>query len=90
MAKRIERVVLRSRYISVNQGGQEMYTEGISLSDDIRSHIPAAKMRLRDIRRAMPLGKWGMNIEEQFKDLEGNTHFKIVDVEVGKVKEQVL
>ena len=90
MTKVMETGVRKSRYISVHNDGLEMYTEPISLEGDIRDHIPAGKLRLREIRKVMPLGKWGMNIEEQWKDRNGDSHFLIVDVETGEVKEQVL
>ena len=90
MEKVIERAVRKSRYISVHQDGMEMYTEPISLEGNIRDHVPAGKLRLWEIRRVMPFGKWGMNIEEQRKARNGDSHFLIVDVETGEVKEQVL
>ena len=90
MVKTIEKSVKKTRYISVHNDGLEMYTEPISLEGDIRDHVPAGKLRLREIRKVMPLGKWGLNIEEQRKDRNGDSHFLIVDVETGEVKEQVL
>ena len=42
------------------------------------------------MKKVMPLGKWGLNIEEQRKGRNGDSYFLIVDVEIGKVKEQVL
>ena len=90
MGKVIEKAVRKIRYISVHNDGLEMYTEPISLEGDIRDHIPAGKLRLREIRKVMPLGRWGMNIEEQRKGRNGDSHFLIVDVETGEVKEQVL
>ena len=90
MEKVIEKAVKKIRYISVHNDGLEMYTEPISLEGDIRDHIAAGKLRLREIRKVMPFGKWGMNIEEQRKTRNGDSHCLIVDVETGEVKEQVL
>lgn len=86
----MKRVIRKSRYFSVTLGGDEIYTEQISVEGDIRERILAGKLRLREIRKVMPLGKWGLNIEEQWKERNGDTHFVIVDVETGKVQEQVL
>ena len=90
MIKTMEKKVRKVRYISLHNDGLEMYTEPISIEGDIRDYIPAGKLRLREIKKVMPLGKWGMNVEEQWKGCNDDTHFLIVDVETGEVKEQVL
>ncbi len=90
MIKTMEKTVRKVRYISVHNDGLEMYTEPISIEGDIRDRIPAGKLRLREIQKVMPLGKWGLNIEEQWKGRNGDSHFLIVDVDTGEVKEQVL
>ena len=90
MTKVMETGVRKSRYISVHNDGLEMYTEPISLEGDIRDHIPTGRLRLREIRKVMPFGKWGLNIEEQRKGRNGDSNFLIVDVETGEVKKQVL
>lgn len=90
MAKVVERVVKKTRYISVNRDGEEVYVENISTADDFRDCIPAGKLRLREIQKVMPLGNWGLNIEEQWKGRNGETHYRIVDVTTGKIQESVL
>jgi hypothetical protein len=55
----------------------------------MRDHLPAAKLRLREIQRVMPLGKWSISIEQQWKDA-GVTHFQMLDVVTGKLQESVL
>jgi len=79
----------KSRYISVRNGGEEMYVENIPTSGRMRDHLPAAKLRLREIQRVMPLGKWSITIEQQWKD-SGVTHFQMLDVVTGKLQESVL
>jgi hypothetical protein len=79
----------KSRYISVRNGGEETYVENIPTSGRMRDYLPAAKVRLRQIQRVMPLGKWSITIEQQWK--EGNvTHFQMLDVVSGKLQESVL
>ena len=90
MAKIVEKVVKKTRYISVNRGGEEIYVENISTTGDLRDCIPAGKLRLREIQKIMPLGNWGLNIEEQCKGRNGETHYRIVDAQTGKIKESVL
>ena len=79
----------KMRYISVRNGGEEMYVENIPVSGRMRDHLPAAKLRLREIQRVMPLGKWSIAIEQQWKDA-GVTHFQMLDVVTGKLQESVL
>ena len=55
----------------------------------MRDHLPAAKLRLREIQRVMPLGKWSITIEQQWKE-GGVTHFQMLDVVTGKLQESVL
>ena len=81
--------VKKSRYISVRIGGEEIYTENISVSGSIRDHLPAAKIRLREIERIMPLGKWSIRIEQQWPDKDAR-HFQWIDVATGKLEEQVM
>jgi len=89
MPKIMEKAVKKIRYIIVHNDGLEMYTEPISIEGDIRDHIPAGKLRLREIRRAMPLGKWSIRIEQQWP--EGNArHYQMLDVVTGKLQESVL
>ena len=85
-----KRVVKKVRYISVNHNGDEMYTENIAETGDIRGCLELGCERLALVRKAFPRGDWGLNIEEQRKDRDGNSHFLIMDVETGEVKEQVL
>jgi hypothetical protein len=56
-----------SRYISVRNDGEETYVENIPVLGRMRNHLPAAKLRLREIQRVMPLGKWSITIEQQWK-----------------------
>lgn len=79
----------KTRYISVRNDGEEMYVENISITGRMRDHLPAAKLRLREIQRIMPLGKWSITIEQQWKE-GGVTHFQILDVMTGKLQESVL
>lgn len=90
VAKVIENVVRKTRYISVRQGGEEVYVENISTQGDMRNAVPAGKLRLREIQKIMPLGNWGLNIEEQWKGRNGETHYRIVDVTTGTLQESVL
>ena len=79
----------KSRYISVRNDGEETYVENISVSGRMRGHLPAAKLRLREIQRVMPLGKWSITIEQQWKE-DGVTHFQMLDAGTGKLQESVL
>ena len=79
----------KSRYISVRNDGEETYVENIPVSGRMRDHLPAAKLRLREIQRVMPLGKWSITIEQQWKE-NGITHFQMMDGETGKLQESVL
>jgi len=79
----------KSRYISIRNAGEETYVENIPVSRRMRDHLPAAKLRLREIQRVMPLGKWSITIEQQWKDA-GVTHFQMLDVVTGKLQESVL
>ena len=90
MAKVIENVVRKTRYISVRLGGEEVYVENISSQGDLRNAVPAGKLRLREIQKVMPLGDWSLNIEEQWKGRNGETHYRIVDVTTGKIQKSIL
>jgi len=90
MAKMIEKTVRKTRYISVRLGGEEVYVENISTEGDLLGAVPAGKLRLREIQKVMPLGDWSLNIEEQWKDRNGKTHYRIVDTMTGKIQESVL
>jgi hypothetical protein len=79
----------KERYISVRNDGEEMYVENISTTGRMRDHLPAVKLRLREIQRVMPLGKWSITIEQQWKE-KGTTHFQMLDVVTGKLQESVL
>ncbi len=79
----------KTRYISVRNGGEETYVENIPVSGRMRDHLPAAKLRLREIQRVMPLGNWSIMIEQQWKE-GGVTHFQMLDVVTGKLQESVL
>ncbi len=81
--------VKKSRYISVRLGCEEVYTENISVSGSMRDHLPAVKLRLREIQRVMPLGKWSIRIEQQWPEKDAR-HFQWIDVATGKLEEQVL
>ncbi len=79
----------KTRYISVRNDGEETYVENIPVTGRMRDYLPAAKLRLREIQRVMPLGKWSITIEQQWK---GNdvTRFQMLDVVTGKLQESVL
>ena len=47
--------VKKSRYICVSIGGMEVYTENISAAGSMKDHLPAAKLRLREIQRGCHL-----------------------------------
>lgn len=79
----------KTRYISVRNDGEEMYVENISTSGRLREHLPAVKLRLREIKRLMPFGKWSISIEQQWKENDA-AHFQILDVATGKLQESVL
>lgn len=81
--------VKKERYISVRNGGEEMYVENISTGGRMRDHLPAVKLRLREIQKVMPLGKWSITIEQQWKE-KGATHFQMLDVATGKLGESIL
>ncbi|MBU1864519.1 MAG: hypothetical protein KKH94_12740 [Candidatus Omnitrophica bacterium] len=55
----------------------------------MKDHAPAVKIRLREIERLMPLGKWSITIEQQWKE-NGVTHFQMLDVSTGQLQESVL
>lgn len=79
----------KTRYISVRNGGEEMYIENIPVSGRMRDHLPVAKLRLREIQRVMPLGKWSIRIEQQWPEKDAR-HFQWIDVETGKLEERVM
>lgn len=81
--------VKKTRYISVRNDGEETYVENIPASGRMRDHLPAVKLRLREIQRVMPLGKWSITIEQQWKEND-ITHFQMLDVITGKLQESVL
>jgi hypothetical protein len=89
MAKVIEQAVKKTRYISVRLAGEEVYVENISSEGDLSAAVPAGKLRLREIQKVMPLGDWSLNIEEQWQDRTGKTHFRIVGATTGKIQESV-
>ncbi len=81
--------VKKTRYICVSVNGMEVYTENISVEGVMRDHIPAMKLRLREIQRVMPLGKWSIKIEQQWP--EGSLrHYQSIDVVTGKLRESLL
>ena len=81
--------VRKTRYICVSVGGMEVYTENISTDGSMRDHIPAMKLRLREIQRVMPLDKWSIKIEQQWT--EGRSrHYQSIDVVTGKLRESLL
>ena len=81
--------VKKTRYLSVSMNGMEVYTEGISATGSMRYHVAAAKLRLREIRRLMPLGKWSIKIEQQWP--EGSLrHYQWINVTTGKLEENVM
>ncbi len=90
MAKIIEQAVKKTRYISVRLAGEEIYVENISSEGDLLGAVPVGRLRLREIQKVMPLGDWSLNIEEQWKDRTGKTHFRIVDATTGKLQESIL
>ncbi len=82
-------IVKKSRYISVRISGEEIYTENIPVTGSMRDHLPAVKIRLREIERVMPLGKWSIRIEQQWPE-KAARHFQWIDAVTGKLEEQVM
>ena len=80
--------IKKSRYICVSIGGMEVYTENIPTTGSMRDHLPATKLRLREIEKIMPLGQWSARIEQQWKEKDA-THFQMLDVLTGKLQESV-
>lgn len=81
--------VKKTRYISVRIGNEEIYTENVSASGSMWDYLPAVRLRLRDIQRVMPLGKWSIRIEQQWPEKDAR-HYQWIDVTTGKLEEQVL
>lgn len=79
----------KARYISVRNGGEETYVENIPVSGRMRDHLPAAKLRLREIQRVMPLGMWSIRIEQVWPEKDAR-HYQWIDVVTGKLEESVL
>ena len=80
--------VKKTRYICISIDGMEIYTENIPTTGSMRDHLPAAKLRLREIQKIMPLGQWSIKIEQQWP--EGNArHYQSIDVVTGKLEEKV-
>lgn len=79
----------KTRYISVRNGGEETYVENIPVSGRMRDHLPAAKLRLREIQRVMPLGKWSIRIEQVWPEKDVR-HYQWIDIVTGKLEESVL
>lgn len=82
-------LVKKTRYICVKVDGLEVYTEPISSTGSMRDHLPAAKLRLMEIKRLMPLGKWSMKIEQQWPEGQAR-HYQSVNVLTGKLEDQIL
>jgi hypothetical protein len=81
--------VKKSRYISVRISGEEIYTEHIPALGSMRDHVPAVKLRLREILRVMPLGDWSIRIEQQWPEKDAR-HYQWIDLATGKLEEKVL
>jgi hypothetical protein len=81
--------VKKSRYLCVSIDGMEVYTENIPSSGSLRDHFPAAKLRLREIQKVMPLGKWSIRIEEQWP-VKSSRYYQWIDVVTGKLEEKVI
>lgn len=80
--------VEKSRYLCVSVGDMEVYTENISVEGSMRDHVPAMKLRLREIQRVMPLGKWSITIEQKWEE-KGVMYRQMLDVVTGKLQELV-
>lgn len=79
----------KTRYISISQNGMEIYTETISSSGKMRDYLVVVRLRLHEIERVIPMGKWSMKIEQQWP--EGSVrHYQVLDVTTGKLQESVL
>ena len=78
----------KSRYLSVRNGGEEIYVEDIPSTGRMRDHLPAAKLRLREIQRVMTLGKWSIVIEQQWHE-KNIRYFQTLDVSTGELRESV-
>lgn len=79
----------KTRYISIRNAGEEIYIENFPPSGTMKDYIPALKLRLREIQKIMPLAKWSITIEQQWK--EGNTtHFQTMDIMTEKLEESII
>ncbi len=81
--------VEKSRYICVSIDGMEVYTENISAAGSMKDQLSAAKLRLREIQRVMPLGQWSIRIEQQWPKKDAR-HFQWIDVASGKLEERIM
>ena len=78
----------KTRYICVKVNGLEVYTEEISSKGRMRDHLPAVKIRLREIKRLFPMGRWSMKIEQQWPEKVA-THYQSINVLDGKMEDEV-
>ena len=86
---RLKAKVKKSRYFCVSVNGEEIYSERMSLEGRLSEHLMAARIRLREIERVMPLGLWSARVEEQWPE-GGARHYQWFDVKTGKLEERVM
>ena len=79
--------VNKTRYICVSIGGMEVYTEDIPATGAMIDHLPAARLRLREIQKVMPLGQWAVRIEQQWPE-KGVRHYQWIDAATGELHQR--
>lgn len=77
------------RFIKIFKNSEEFYKEDLSITGEMFCHLRDSKKKLEKIRLAMPLCEWDMEIEEQFMRGKASV-FRIVNVDTGKLQEEVL
>ena len=54
--------ILKSRYLSLKQDGEEMYVEDVPVTGKTEDYIPLALEKLTAVRKALPKAKWSITI----------------------------
>ena len=60
-----------SRYFTIGNEGQEIYTENIGTHNTMASWAQTVAIRLRKVKETMPRGTWTAHIEQQWKERMG-------------------
>jgi hypothetical protein len=80
-------MVKKTRYICVSIGDMEVYIEDIPATGAMIDHLPAARLRLREIQKVMPLGQWSVRIEQQWSE-KGTRHYQWLDAATGELHQR--